>query len=82
MTGSYEEWGHVDKAVLRDLLARESREQLLPLVNVVALVGGALDHIIDVTAPTAVEAVLEISAGEVAGEMQPGCKCGGRREGV
>ncbi|MDE0395532.1 MAG: hypothetical protein OYK82_12230 [Gammaproteobacteria bacterium] len=74
MKGSYEGRGHVDKAVLRDLLAREGREHLLPLVNVFALAGGALDHIIDVIGRAAIEAVLEISAGEVAGEKQPGRK--------
>lgn len=36
MKGSYERRYHLDKAVLRDLLARESREHLLPPVNVTA----------------------------------------------
>ena len=45
---------------------------LLPLVNVFALAGGALDHIIDVIGRAAIEAVLDISAVDVAGEKQPG----------
>lgn len=75
MKGSYEGRGPVDKAVLRELLAREDREHLLPPINVFALAGRALDQIID---GAAIEVVLEISAGEVAGEKQPGRK----REGA
>ena len=42
------------------------------MVNVFALAGGALDQIIDVTGRAAIEAVLDISAADVAGEKQPG----------
>ncbi len=42
------------------------------MVNVFALAGGALDHIIDVIGRAAIEAVLDISAADVAGEKQPG----------
>ena len=48
MKGGYEGRGHLNEAVLRELPAREGREHLLPLVNVFALAGGALDQIIDV----------------------------------
>ena len=37
----------------------------IPLVNVFALAGGALDHIIDVIGRAAIEAVLDISAADV-----------------
>ena len=72
MKRKYEKKGHPDKADLRELLARDGREHLLPLVNVFALAGGALDHIIDVIGRAAIEAVLDISAADVAGEKQPG----------
>ena len=42
--------------------------------NVFALAGGTLYHIIDVIGRAAIEAVLEISDGEGAGEKQPGRK--------
>ena len=74
MKGLYERKGLPDKAELRELLAKDGRELLLPLVNVFALAGGALDEIIDVIGRAAIEAVLEISAADVAGERQPGRK--------
>ena len=80
--------GQPDKAGLRELLARDGRGHQLPLVNVFALAGGALDHIINVIGRAAIEAVLGISAAEVAGERQPGRKrdgvgaaCHGRQRG-
>ncbi len=48
MRKSYEKGAQPDKAGLRELLATDGREHLLPLVNVFALAGGALDQIIDV----------------------------------
>ena len=72
MKGNYERRDQPDKAGLRDLLARDGREHLLPLVNVFALAGGALDGIIDLIGRAAIEAVLDISAAEVAGERRPG----------
>ena len=72
MRKSYEEGVQPDKAGLRELLATDGREHLVPLVNVFALAGGALDQIIDVIGRAAIEAVLEISAAEVAGQRQPG----------
>ena len=72
MKRKYEKKGHLDKASLRELLARDGREHLLPLVNVFALAGGALDQIIDVIGRAAIEAVLDISAADVAGEKQLG----------
>ena len=72
MRKSYEKGAQPDKAGLRELLAGDGREHLLPLVNVFALVGGALDQIIDVIGRAAIEGVLEISAAEVAGQKQPG----------
>ena len=78
MKGNCERRGQPDKAGLRELLARDGREHLLPLVNVFALAGGALDQIIDVIGRAAIEAVLDISVTEVAGERQPGRK----RDGV
>ena len=41
MKRKYEKKGQPDKASLRELLARDGREHLLPLVNVFALAGGA-----------------------------------------
>ena len=78
MNRRYEKKGHPDKAGLRELLARDGREHLLPLVNAFALAGGALDHIIDVIGRAAIEAVLDISAADVAGEKQPGKERKGR----
>ena len=72
MKGKYERRGAPDKAGLRELLAKDGRELLLPLVNVFALAGGALDEIVDVVGRAAIEAVLEISAADMAGERQPG----------
>jgi len=72
MKRNYERKDQPDKAGLRDLLAKDGREHLLPLVNVFALAGGALDGIIDVIGRAAIEAVLDIGAAEVAGERQPG----------
>ena len=72
MKGNYERGDQPDKVGLRDLLARDGREHLLPLANVFALAGGALDGIIDLIGRAAIEAVLDISAAEVAGERRPG----------
>ena len=72
MKRKYEKKGQPDKAGLRNLLAKDGRDYLLPLVNVFALAGGALDQIIDVIGRAAIEAVLDISAADVAGEKQPG----------
>ena len=72
MKRKYEKKGHPDKAGLREPLATDGREHPLQLVNVFALAGGALDHIIDVTGRAAIEAVLDISAAGVAGEKRPG----------
>ena len=72
MKRKYEKKGPPDKAGLRELLAKDGRDYLLPLVNVFALAGGALDQIIDVIGRAAIGAVLDISAANVAGEKQPG----------
>ena len=78
MKRNYERRDQPDKAGLRDLLASDGREHLLPLVNVFALAGGALDGIIDAVGRAAIEAVLDISGAEVVGERWPGR----RRPGV
>ena len=44
MKRKYEKKGPPDKAELRNLLAKDGRDYLLPLVNVFALAGGALDQ--------------------------------------
>ena len=72
MKRKYEKKGQPDKAELRKLLAKDGRDYLLPLVNVFALAGGALDQIIDVIGRAVIEAVLDISAADIAGEKQPG----------
>ena len=72
MKGNYERKDRADKAELRELLAKDERAHLLPLVNVFALTGGALDGIIDAVGRAAIEAVLDISAAEIAGERRPG----------
>ena len=83
MRKSYEKGAQPDKPGLRELLATDGREQLLPLVNVFALAGGALDQIIDVIGRAAIKVVLEISAAEVAGQRQPATRrtTGGRGAG-
>ena len=78
MKRRYEKKGQPDKAELRNLLAKDGRDYLLSLVNVFALAGGALDQIIDVIGRAAIEAVLDISAADVAGEKQPGKERKGR----
>ena len=81
MKRRYEKKGQPDKAELRNLLAKDGRDYLLPLVNVFALAGGALDQIVDVIRRAAIEAVLDISAADVAGEKQPGKERKGRGAG-
>ena len=60
-----------DKRGARELLAGQG-QPLLPLVDVFVGAGHALDTIVDVSGRAAIEAVLEISAAEVAGPRQPG----------
>ena len=67
---------HDEGKVREEGTPRQGREHLLPLVNVFALAGGALDRIIDVIGRAAIEAVLDISAAEVAGERRPGKRRG------
>ena len=74
MERRYEMEAGPDKAAPRELPVGDGRERLLPLMNVFALAGGALDHIIDVIGRAAIAAVLDISAAEVAGERRPGKK--------
>ena len=71
MKRKYEKKGPPDKAGLGSCW-RRTADYLLPLVNVFALAGGALDQIIDVIGRAAIGAVLDISAANVAGEKQPG----------
>lgn len=72
MRKSYEKGGQPDKAGLRELLAGDGREHLLPLVSVFALATRALDQIIEVIGRAANGAMPEISAAEVAGQKQRG----------
>ena len=73
------EGGQPDKSGLRDLLATNGREHLLPLVKVFAVAGGALAQIIDVIGRAAIEAVL----GRSELPMWPGSRrLPGGREGL
>ena len=75
-----------DKRRLSEFLIREG-QFLLPMVKLVEQAELAIDELIDVTGRAAIEAVLELSAQEVAGGKSPGKASGevrwhGRQEGV
>ena len=73
MREKYGRKGRADKEAARELPAREG---LLPLIDVFARAGHALDTTIDVIGRAAIEAVLEIGAADVAGPRQPGRRRG------
>jgi transposase-like protein len=75
-----------DKRQLSEFLIREG-QFLLPMVKLIEQAELAIDDLIDVTGRAAIEAVLELSAQEVAGSKSPGKASGdvrwhGRQEGV
>jgi transposase-like protein len=75
-----------DKRKLSEFLIHEG-QFLLPMVKLVEQAEMAIDELIDVTGRAAIEAVLELSAQEVAGSKSPGKASGevrwhGRQEGV
>ena len=75
MRAKYERRGCADKQAARQVLTREG-QYLLPLIDVFVQAGHALDTIIDVIGRAAIEAVLELSAADVAGPRQPGRRRG------
>lgn len=75
-----------DKRQLTEFLMREG-QFILPMVKLIEQSEKAIDELIDVTGRAAIEAVLELSAREKAGEKSPGKASGevrwhGRQEGV
>jgi putative transposase len=65
----------VDNKKLTEFLCQEG-QLLLPLVELVTHTEIALDEVIDVTGRAAIEAVLRLSAQDVAGAKHPGKKAG------
>jgi putative transposase len=68
-----------DKRELTAFLAKEG-QLLLPLVGLIEQAELAVDELIDVLGKAAIEAVLELSAQQIAGEKHPG-KAGGEERG-
>jgi len=65
----------MDSKKLSEFLCKEG-QLLLPLVELVTRTEIALDEVIDITGRAAIEAVLTLSAQEVAGAKHPGKKAG------
>jgi putative transposase len=75
-----------DKRQLSDFLIREG-QFLIPMVKLIEQSELAIEHVIDVTGRACVEAVLEMSASQVAGDKSPGKASGeirwhGRQDGL
>ena len=64
-----------DSKKLAEFLCQEG-QLLLPLVELITDTEMALDELIDITGRAAIEAVLTLSAQEVAGPKHPGKKAG------
>ena len=64
-----------DSKKLSEFLAKEG-QLLLPMVNLVTQAEMAVDEVIDVTGRAAIEAILTLSAQEVAGPKHPGKEIG------
>jgi len=67
----YEIADRKDSRALSEFLQKEG-QFLLPIVSLIETAQGAIDEVIDVAGRAAVEAVLQLSAQEVAGEKHPG----------
>jgi len=75
-----------DTRALSDFLARNG-QFLLPMVKLVEDARGAIDEVIDVTGRGCIEAILAVSAGQLAGTKSPGRRSGdiryhGHQDGV
>lgn len=62
---------HKDSRVIAQFLQKEG-QFLLPIVGLIEAVQVAIDEVIDVTGRATIEAVLQLSARQVAGEKHPG----------
>ena len=71
MNGSYQVVGTKDSRELSEFLAKEG-QILLPMLDLITQAEMAVDELIDVTGRAAIEAVLTLSAQEVAGPKHPG----------
>src|SRR5437899_6670812 len=60
-----------DSRALTEFLQKEG-QFLLPIVSLIETAQGAIDEVIDVAGRATIEAVLHLSAQEVAGEKHPG----------
>jgi transposase-like protein len=67
----YEIADRKDSRALSEFLQKEG-QFLLPIVSLIETAQGAVDEVIDVAGRAAIEAVLQMSAQEVAGEKHPG----------
>jgi transposase-like protein len=67
----YEIADRKDSRALTEFLRKEG-QFLLPIVSLIETAQGAIDEVIDVAGRAAIEAVLQLSAQEVAGEKHPG----------
>jgi len=74
-TREYQIIDKTDSKKLTEFLCKEG-QLLLPLVELITHTEMALDELIDLTGRTAIEAVLTLSAQEVAGTKHPGKKAG------
>lgn len=86
MTAEYQLITRQDKRQLTEFLIREG-QFLLPMVKLIEQADIAVDELIDVMGRASIEAVLELSALEVAGPKTPGAASGeirwhGRQKGV
>jgi transposase-like protein len=67
----YEIADRKDSRALTEFLRKEG-QFLLPIVSLIETAQGAIDEVIDVAGRAAIEAVLQLSAQEIAGEKHPG----------
>src|SRR5207245_11486731 len=67
----YEIADRKDSRALTEFLQKEG-QFLLPIVSLIETAQGAIDEVIDVAGRATIEAVLHLSAQEVAGEKHPG----------
>ena len=75
MTREYQVADHRDSRKLAEFLSKEG-QLLLPMLDLISQAELAVDELIDVAGRAAIEAVLLMSAQEVAGRKHPG-KAGG-----
>jgi putative transposase len=73
MNGSYQVVGPKDSRELSEFLAKEG-QILLPMLELITQAEMAVDELIDVAGRATIEAILKLSAQEVAGPKHPGRK--------